>query len=379
MMKGVTTWIVVLAAILLFCSPVVSAWSVSEVVIEPSGSLTPGTAVTVSYKIQFTGSGDVTFPSSSDLKMSTDLDSAKWTYTLIKDGIEEPRPQESGKTLLLGGFELEYPSDIEEVVRVTMEGKAPAVTATSNKTIIDIVELDKNNRAVDSSRVTRTTLVINTADVIQAISAKRSDLQTFRTHIDEKAAIAIDTSGAEVKYNDAKSKIDAAAALPSTQYTTAFSYLSTATNLMADGEKALDKAWAESEVANAQIPIENVDKQIQWFKGNKSTAENPELAPIIAKREIAVSYVSTANDEIANGQYSQARTKAGDAFTKGNESYTEALALRKKLESSVGWIPNITLPKIPGFLPIIIVIVIIVLVAVGVIIYRKRSRWDELG
>jgi len=377
MMKGLLKWIV-LGTILLFLVPVVSAFTVSNLNIEPSGSLTPGTAVMVSYKLEFSSTGDLTFSEDNELQMSTDLEKPKWTWTLILDGIETPQPQESGRMLSLSGWVLGYPASQDESVRVTLEGTVPSVDKTTNKTIIRIQEVDSKNNVIESSKVERTQMVINIQEVAAAIAAKKTDLQTFRTHIDEKAAIGIDTSAAETKYNDANAKIAAAAALPSTQYMNALSYLTTATTLMSEGEVALDKAWAESEVLSSQEPIVNVDKQIAWFKGNKSTAELPELQPIISKREIAVSYISTANDEIASGNYALARTKAAEAFSKGNESYTDALALRKKHENQ-GWFPTITLPKLPGFLPIVIVIVIIVLIAVGVIIYRKRSRWDELG
>ena len=374
MMKGVTKWIV-LAAILLFSVPVVSAFSVSSINIDPTGSLTPGTSVLISYKLDFSASGGETFPSGSELQMATDLESAKWSYTLILDGVENPRPSESGRMLTLSGWEIAYPDSVDEQISVTLEGKVPSVDKTVNKTLIKIQEVDKNNNVITSSVVERTTLIININDLKTAVASAKTDLQTYRAHIDEKAALGIDTSTAEVKYSDANSKISAAESTPTSQYSTAFSYLSTASALMSDGEKSLDRAWAESEVLNSQIPITNVDKEIAWFKGNKSTAELPELSPIISKREIAVSYISTANDEIETGNYALARTKAAEAFSKGNESYTDAIFLRQKVSS--GW--SLSLPKIPSFLPIIIVIIVIVLIVVGVIIYRKRSQWDELG
>jgi hypothetical protein len=118
-----------------------------------------------------------------------------------------------------------------------------------------------------------------------------------------------------------------------------------------------------------------------WIKGNTSTANNPDLPIIITKREVAVGYISAANDEIGNGNYAQARTKAQEAFNKGNESYTEALALQYKLNNN----PVIDIPGMiggifkPGLTLIVIGVIVVVLIVVGVIIYRKRSRWDELG
>ena len=72
-------------------------------------------------------------------------------------------------------------------------------------------------------------------------------------------------------------------------------------------------------------------------------------------------------------------TKAQEAFNKGNESYTDALARKKVLES--GWHCPVSrnFRKIPGGIILIVGIVVVVLVVVGFVIYRKRSRWDELG
>jgi hypothetical protein len=368
--------LVALVVIALFlCIPAVSAFSVEGMTIDPSGSLVPNTAVTVSYKINFAASSGDTFSSGSDLVMSTDLTNAKWTYTLILDGVENPRNPETGKTLTLSGFELSYTSDIDEAIRVTLEGNAPSVDRTTDKIMVNIREVDSHGSIVSSTMVNKTAKVINTGDVTSAISEKNVDLQTLRSHIDEKSAMGIDTSEAEALYNDASSKIANAEAQPATGYETALSYLDAAQSAMADGETALDRSWAENEVSAAQIPINNVDTIIAWFKGNQSTANDAQLAAIVAKREVAVNYISNANDEINNGNYELARSKAAEAFSKGNESYTDAIARQKVLMS--GWqFPSI---KVPGGIFLVIGVIVVVLVVVGVIIYRKRSRWDELG
>jgi len=369
-MKGLMKWTVFIL-FLVVCIQVVSAFSVSSLSIDPSGSLTPATPVTVAFKIDNSG----VFPSDDELQLFTELDKPTWTYTIIVNGIENLRPVMGGRTLAISGFELNYKTTDEVSVRVTLEGVAPAVTETSNKTIIRITEYSSNGQAITSTQVENTALVINTAEVASVISSRDADLQVYRTHIDEKAALGIDTSAAEAKYNEAKQDLDSARSLPSNQYATALSDLNAATTAMQDGEKALDKAWAENEVADAQIPINNVDAVISWFKGNSSTANDNQLPAIITKREVAVSYLSTANDDIANGNYAQARLKAQDAFSKGNESYTDALARQQQLSSGF----SLPIPNIGGSLFIVLGIIVIVLIVVGVIIYRKRSQWDELG
>ncbi len=369
-MKGLMKWSI-LIVFLIVCIQAVSAISVSSISIDPSGSLTPTTPVTVSFKIDNSG----VFPSDDELQLFTDLDKPKWTYTIIVNGIENLRPVTGGRTLAINGFELNYKTNDEVSVRVTLEGVAPVVTQTTNKTLVRITEYDSLGRAITSTQVEKTALVINTGEVASVLASGEADLQVYREHIDEKAALGIDTSAAEVKYNEAQQKLNSARSRPSNEYAGALQDLSDATSAIADGEKALDKAWAESEVASAQVPINNVDAIIGWFKGNASTANDNQLPTIITKREVAVSYLSDANDNIASGNYAQARVKAQDAYSKGNESYTDALTRQKQLSSGF----SLPLPNIGGSLFIILGIVAVILIVVGVIIYRKRSQWDELG
>jgi hypothetical protein len=375
MMKGLTKWII-FGIFLAVCIQGVSAsgFSVTSISVDPQGAMVPGTPVTASFKVDMAGQ----FPSDEDLQFFTDLTNPKWTYTILVNGIENVRPSTGGRTLDITGFELNYKSTDEVSVRATLEGAAPTVTSTSNQTVFRITEVDSRGNSITSTQVSRTAIVVNTGQVTQAIGDQETALQTFRSHIDEKAAIGIDTSEAEGKYNEAQQDVNAAKALPTSQYLAALNDLNAAQVAITAGEVALDKAWAESEVAAAQVPIDHVDGIIAWFNGNQSTASDQQLPAIITKREVAVSYISTANDEIANGNYEQARAKAQDAFSKGNESYNDALARQDKLTHGFDILGMIG--GVAGSIGVIVIgIIAVVLVVVGIVIYRKRSRWDELG
>jgi hypothetical protein len=377
-MKGLTKWVLI-AISLIFCIHAVSAFGVSSITVDPSGSLVPGTPVIVTFKVDMSASGTETFPNGDELQMSTDLDKPKWTYSLVLDGVDAVQPTNTGRVLSVSGWVLSYPSSVEEALKVTLEGTAPTVSTTSNKTMIRIAEYDSHSNLISSSVVERTAVIVNIAEVQTKITEKEAALQTYRSHIDEKSAMGIDTAAAEAKYSEADQKIKSAKSRPSTQYLLAFADIDAAQKAIDDGEIALDRAWAENEVNNAQIPINNVDGVIQWFKAN-DTRNDAQLPAIITKREVAVSYLVTANDEISNGNYAQARVKAQDAFNKGNESYTDALKRQYELEHGgiLSWLklPNI---KVPGGIFLIVGIVVVVLAVVGYVIYRKRSHWDELG
>jgi hypothetical protein len=243
---------ILLLFILLACIQIASAYTVSQVSVNPAGSLTPGTPVTVSFTIQFASSGERTFPTDNTLDFYTDLDNPRWNTVLALNNIDNPQPTKGGKNYQLNGWILSYPStDVEENLRVNLEGVAPAVTSTTNKTIVRVQELDSRNKVVSGSVVTVSRQIINTAEVTQLIATRKSDLQIFRTHIDEKAALEIETAAAEEKYSAALAAINDALSTPSSQYITAQASLTNAKNFIIEGEQLLNKAGAKKTV----IPI----------------------------------------------------------------------------------------------------------------------------
>jgi len=152
-MKGFTKCLI-LVILLALSVHAVSAFSVSTVSIDPSGDLIPGTPVIVSFKIDFSASGGETFPSSSSLQMITDLEKPKWTWTLLLNGVENPRPQSTDKILELSGWDLSYPSNVDESIRVTLEGTIPS-NANPSQNILKIQEVDSRNSVVTSTVYTR--------------------------------------------------------------------------------------------------------------------------------------------------------------------------------------------------------------------------------
>jgi hypothetical protein len=93
-----------------------------------------------------------------------------------------------------------------------------------------------------------------------------------------------------------------------------------------------DKELAEKTIADARAQVEKTDAVIGWFRSNASTRDDPQLAAIITKREVALSYIVTAEDEITKGNYERARDKAQDGYAKANESYTDALKRQYEIE-----------------------------------------------
>jgi len=334
-MKCSLKWFLLLF-VLVAALPAVSALSVSTVSVSPSGDFTPGTTVTASFTIDFSTSGDETFPADDYLTLSTDLDNPNWNVVLVLNEIDNPQPVDNAKTIDLSGWVLSYdPDDVEESMRVTLTGTAPSVTSTTEKTIVEVSQLDSNGNLVDEA-VTVNRKIVNTGEVTAAIAAEQSSLDELRIAIDEKYALGVDTAAAEQKYSTAQSAITSAKAQPASGYSNAIASLETARQAISDGQKALDRAWAEKKVADAQYPISQTESLITWIRPNATSSEyKSALSEISTQKELATGLVDDANDAINAGNYDNARQKADAAFQKANESYTSAPAMKKSMVARV--------------------------------------------
>lgn len=137
------------------------AFNISHMTIDPSGSLTPGTPVVVCGTINIVSSIKDNFPSTHELRLNTDLEKPKWSWTLILKGEENPRPAESGRMLSLSGFELSYPQGINESLRIDLKGITPKVNQTLNKTLMRIQELNEKGNVIANSTIEYSVMVIN--------------------------------------------------------------------------------------------------------------------------------------------------------------------------------------------------------------------------
>lgn len=321
----------------LFLVPqMVSGLTVSKITVDPDGPVIQGTPVNISFSISFPVSSGETFPSGGELQMSTDLEKPQWTWTLITDGVRHPQPPAGGRLLALSGFELAYPSSVQESLTITLTGMAPEVERTRNKTLIKIRTIDDTNCncVSDSSfRFERIVLVINSSEIPGIIINRNISLKQFRKSLDEKTAMGIDTAAAEVKYLDAAQKIDRAGQLPPHRFMDAMNNLTAANADIAEGERLLDKAWAEKEVVKAEEKLSETDAMIGWFRGNRSTASHPELQPIEMKRELAFRNLSAANEQIASGNYTQARMSVKYAVITADDANGDAFLLQSRVTS----------------------------------------------
>jgi len=132
--------LVFVLVILLTLMPRVWGWSVENLVIIPGdGPVSPHTPVTVTYKVHF-----ASFNSQNTLDMYTDLSNATWVVTktdIIEDvpAVTSPLLAKSGSRVRIDGWTLSYVRRQIEL-NVQLQGTAPDVAQTQDKTIIRVQE-----------------------------------------------------------------------------------------------------------------------------------------------------------------------------------------------------------------------------------------------
>lgn len=372
-----------LLGILLVLTTLVSMGSaaiqVGNVLITPTGDLVSGvTRASASFTVSFPSSGGYTYDSTNILQMDTDLDQPTWTYNTILDGIENPSKTESGPNIRVSGWELSYPSSRTVSLKVRLDGIAPTVTTSEEKIIFRVRETDSRN-VVLGTEVVRKKLVINPATLGDAIQSESARLTEIRSSLDQLAGSGLDLAGVETKYGQAAAYLQSAQ--QATDSTSKQSNLNNAKKLIDEMDATVAEMQARHAIATAERSLQQTDEIITYLRVDKNMGSDAQLLSIITRWDIASDRLSGARDLFAEGDYQEAASRATDAATRGDQVLTEAAALKEKADSNplanvLGGISG----GISGILwPVLIIIVIVILVVAGIVIFRKRRRWDELG
>ncbi len=353
--------------------------SVGNIAITPSGDLVSGqTQSSASFKVNFVSSGGYTFDSGNSLQMETDLADAIWTYNSVLDGIETPSKTEAGTNIRLSGWELSYPSNHEISLNVKVAGKAPVVTNSTEKIIVKVREVGRSNTLV-GTEVVKKKMVLNPATLGDSIQSESARLSGLRQELDQLAGSGIDLTTAEAKYGQAAAYIQSAQ--KTTEITRKSSDLSSAKKLLDEVDGMVLVMGAQHAISAAEGSIGQTEQIITYFRENKSMGSDARIMPIVAQWEIAADKLSDAKDLFQEGDYEAAAAKATEAATKGDEVLNNAQVLKEKVDSNFlsGIFGGVSGALSGSLLTIVIIIVIAIIAIVGIVLFRKRRKWDELG
>ncbi|MBP2144701.1 hypothetical protein J2129_000155 [Methanofollis sp. W23] len=338
-----------------------------------SGDLTPGQKATAGMTINFEGSGDDTFPDDEVLEFYSEFENPKWTYSLEVDGrdvFRDPKVS-SSRYLRILGWDLAYPKDNTDVVlKVTFEGKAPTVTSNQEKVLVRITQVNDEEKVVSNSEYTLKRKVVSPQNVDSNLKTSKGRLDALGTEIEEKLKLGVDTATAQKKYDEAKAALNRADA--TTDYAAAAADLTTAKEAMDTAESELSKAWARTEIDDAQAKINEIDGLVTYFENERGMKTDQRVVSLKTQRDIAAQSLSAANDKMNDKNYAAARIKGEEADKKASDTLDFGNALKEEVGAGF----SLELGSWPLYIGIGVLVVLII---VGVVHFRGRRKWDELG
>jgi hypothetical protein len=346
-----------------------SALKVLNVEVTPTGNLKSGDTVSVKGTVDL---GDGGIGEDEYLEFYTQLDrpTVHWEYAVGIDGKYPPVTASGGQYLRIGGWVLSYPEDYSVTVQFTVDGVVPDA-ASGQFTVVRARQLDEDDDLVGTEYV-KTVSVYNPAEIAAQISAMEANLAALKTSIDQRAAAGISVGDAQSYYTAAFNAISTAKSSTSSDVT---QYLNTAMSNINEANTALDRAYSQQSIDQAQTTIDSVIGLYNEFTVNRSLKiSDPRLVPITQKRDIAISTLSGAKDDQAAGSYASAMSKAVDAQTRAQEAWNLSLDLKTELDK--GFSLDFDLSGI--LLPLGIILIIVASVG-GIYYYKKYRTWDELG
>ncbi len=339
--------------------------------VEPaSGDLAPGEQVIVHVIVKLTGSGENTFDTNDELEAYTELEDPEWDYSIIlnKQGIPK---QMSSRYVRLLGWDLAYPDTNEVTIDYALSGKVPAVTQTTDMAVFRLRQLDVNGNVPSGGELLIERKVINPGDVDKTRDLRKEQIGELRTSIDEYTALSVNVAQAEQLYNQADDKIDQS---KTSGYSQANVLLTDAGSLIDQAEASLEDAYSSQLINNAQITIDTVNGDINYFINNRSMSGDTRVTAIQNKVSLSETQMSQAKDFRDNKDYYQSRLNANEAQLTANE----ALAMSTELRTDIG--EGGLLPDFSGLgIYVIIIVAVVIIAGIGFVIYRRFNKWDELG
>ena len=371
MKRGVTLLLSLMLALCLVQGAAAADFVASVMDVDPAtGDLAPGDQVIIHVIVKLTGSGENTFDTDDELEAYTELEDPEWDYTVLVNNQGIPK-QSTSRYVRLLGWDLAYPDTNEVSIDYTLVGKVPDVTQTSAMTLFRLRQLDANGNIPSGGELLIERTVINPGDVDKTRDLREEQLTELRASIDEYNALGVNVAQAESLYTQAEDKIDQS---KTSSYSQANVLLTEAGTLIEQAEGSSEDAYSGKLIDDAQVTIDKVNSDINYFVNNRSMSGDTRVTAIQNKVALAETQMSQAKDFRDNKDYYQSRLNANEAQLTANEALTMSTELREDIGEG-GFLPDFSGL---GYYALIIVVVVVV-AGIGFVIYRRFNKWDELG
>lgn len=326
--------ILILLAISIICIPFVSAMTVTNMSISPSGSALEQKKVTSDFTISLSPSGKYTMDVDRSIQLSTDLENAKWIQKVDLQNVPGPERISYGSMLIIPGWQLAYPIGTNEKVTISLSGLTPNVTESRTINILRATEFNsKDGSIIENMDQYFGKMVINAADIGYMIQQFEKDIRSLEFEINKRNNVNSDLRGntpAQVLFNQAKEGVEYLKSLRSDEYSQAIERSDEISKVIESAYDAIHRQDVQIYIDKASSQIGNVSQIIEWFANNESTSSYPGLENVTIKYNRAIDLLSQSSGYLESKQWGNSIENAERSFAIATEAYAEAEILQER-------------------------------------------------
>jgi hypothetical protein len=209
----------------------------SNVIIDNPGTLTPGTGVVMSVRVDFPDKENTTYPATSQLELTSGLDAPAWTWNIVREGIKRPEIEDRKSRVVIGGGDLAYPANTSMSLEIKLYGTTPSVMENKKLTVMRIQDIAGTTCIANVYRYDA--WVLNTTITEERITGLFHDLKQLRADAAAQKQGGADTSGIMRKIDEAQQSLDEANATPVSEFVSVSMALNRTESAIADGRRLL--------------------------------------------------------------------------------------------------------------------------------------------
>jgi hypothetical protein len=211
----------------------------SGVTIGNPGALTPDMAVVMSVSVDFPDKENTTYPETSQLKLTSELNNPVWTWYVIRNGMKKPLTEERASQIVISGDVLSWPANTSESLEIELYGTSPAAMENTNLTVMRILDIAGTTCTGDPV-YQYNAWVLNTTITSERIRGLYAELARLRTDAAAKDRTGTSTSAIMEKIDEAQRSLDTANATPVFEFVSVGLALDKTDSALADGRRLLD-------------------------------------------------------------------------------------------------------------------------------------------
>jgi hypothetical protein len=233
-------------------------------------------AVVMSVRVDFPKKENTTYPETSQLELTSGLDTPVWTWNIVRNGVKKDETEEMKSRVIISGDVLSWPANVTESLDINLYGTAPSVTEPERLTVLRI--LDVAGPECNDPVYLYSAYVLNTTITRERISTLTAELARLQADAAARTMTGADTSRVMEQIETAQQNLGRANTTPAFEFVSIGLALNRTEAALADGRRLLE----ELPVAGTAVPERAEPAVREELPGTSSqTPASAEPAPVL--------------------------------------------------------------------------------------------------